>query len=240
MEWGTRSSHRHPSWVPWWREGQQGAVGDRLPSHLWPVVAVQLPVQRSGEVSGGHEEQGSWKVTQRGQGVVVRRPSFFEMRHGQPGVPVPLQGEAIRRWLRRNPMYLSPRPGVCWRCGARVGGGRGGRRSKDMSPLHALWGSGAAGSHFVVSASHGRSGPAPQITVGRGWVCGPHPSSATAAYCVAGVLCARAVAYHRLHSCAHSAPIMCASHAVMELRATIHGGKSAPRRCFERLPGRSP
>ena len=68
--------------------GQQGALCNRLLSRLQPVVAVQLPAQRSGEVSGEHEEQGSRNVTQPGQGVIVRRPPFFEMPHGKPDAPL--------------------------------------------------------------------------------------------------------------------------------------------------------
>ena len=37
-------------------EGQLGAVGNHLPSHRQPVVAVQLPAQHGGEVGGEHEE----------------------------------------------------------------------------------------------------------------------------------------------------------------------------------------
>ena len=102
-----------------------------------------------------------------------------------------------------------------------------------------MWGSGAARSHSVVSASQGRSGPAQRIIVGRGRVCGPPPSSGKAAYCAAGAPGERVVVHHGLLSCPHSAPTMCASHAVMELRPMIHVWKSAPRRCFEKPAGRS-
>ena len=37
-------------------QGQQSAVGDGLPSHPQPVVAVPLPAQGGGEVVGEHEE----------------------------------------------------------------------------------------------------------------------------------------------------------------------------------------
>ena len=118
-------------------------------------------------------------------------------------------------------------------------GGRGARRSEATSPLHPVWGSGAACSSSVVVASHGRSGPAPQITVGCGRVCGLHPLSGMASYCGVGFPSARVVAHYWSQSRAHSAPTMCASHAVMELCLMIHGGKSVPRRCFERPSGRS-
>ena len=58
-------------------EGQQGVVCNHLPSHLHPVVAVQLSAQRGGGVGGEHEEQRSCNVTQQGQGVIVCRPPFF-------------------------------------------------------------------------------------------------------------------------------------------------------------------
>ena len=125
--------------------------------------------------------------------------------------------------------------GVC----RRAGGARGIQRSEDTSPRHPVWGSDAAHSHSVVSASHRRSGPAPRITVGRGRECRPHPSKGTAAYCVAGTPGERVPAHHLLHSCAYSASPICASHAVMELRPMIHSGKSAPRMCFEKPPDRS-
>ena len=50
---------------------------------------------------------------------------------------------------------------------------------------------------------------------------------------------ARVAAHHRLHSRAHSSPTMRASHAVMEPRPMIHGGKRASCRCLENPPGRS-
>ena len=109
-------------------------------------------------------------------------------------------------------------------------GGRGALRSEDTSLLHPVRGSGAACSHSVAAVSHGRSGTAPQISVVRGRVCSPHPSSRMAAYCAVGVPDAQVVAHHGLHLRAHSTPTMCASHAVRELRPMIHCGKSAPRR----------
>ena len=51
--------------------------------------------------------------------------------------------------------------------------------------------------------------------MGRGRVCGPHPSSGTAAYCSAGVSGGRVVAHQRFHACAYSAPMMHASQAVI-------------------------
>ena len=63
-------------------EGQQGAVGEHLPSHPQPVAAVQLTAQRDGEVGGELEVYGSWKVTQPGQCVIVRGPPFLEIPHG--------------------------------------------------------------------------------------------------------------------------------------------------------------
>ena len=116
-------------------------------------------------------------------------------------------------------------------------GGRGAWRSENTSHLHPLWGSGAARNHPLVAVSHGRSGPGPRITVGRGRVCGPYPSSGTSAYCGAGVPGVRVVAHHRLHSRAHSVPTMRAFRTVMELRPNTPGGKSVPRRC---LPRRCP
>ena len=44
---------------------------------------------------------------------------------------------------------------------------------------------------------------------------------------------------HRLHPRAHSSPTMRASHAVMEPRPMIHGGRRASCRCFKNPPGRS-
>ena len=73
-------------------EGQQGAVFDRLAFHLQPIVALHVPEQRGCEVSAVHEEEGSWNVSQPGQNVIIRRPPFFEMRHGTPGAPL-LRGE---------------------------------------------------------------------------------------------------------------------------------------------------
>ena len=43
--------------------------------------------------------------------------------------------------------------------------------SEDTAPLHPAWGSGAARSHSAAAASHGRSGPALPIFLGRGPVC---------------------------------------------------------------------
>ena len=118
-------------------------------------------------------------------------------------------------------------------------GALGDQKSEDTSPRHPLRGSGALRSLSASSASYRRSGPAPQTTVGRSWVCGPHSSSETAAYCAAGLPDGRVVLQHRLQSCAHSAPTMRASQAVMEVRQVIQGGKSTPRRCFEKPQGRS-
>ena len=118
-------------------------------------------------------------------------------------------------------------------------GGTGVLTSEDTSPVHPVSGPGAACSHPPVAASHGWSGPAPRITVGLGRVSGPHPSSGMAVYRCAGVPGARVAAHHRLHSRAHSSPTTRASHAVMEPRPMIHGGKRAPCRCFENPPGRS-
>ena len=111
--------------------------------------------------------------------------------------------------------------------------------NEDTSPVHPVCGLGAACSHSPVAASHGWSGPAPRITVGLGRVSGPHPLSGMAAYGCAGVSGARVAAHHRFHSRAHSSPTMRASHAVMEPRPMIHGGKRATCRCFENPPGRS-
>ena len=36
---------------------------------------------------GSMRSRGPWNVAQPGQGVVVRRPCNFEMRHGEPGSP---------------------------------------------------------------------------------------------------------------------------------------------------------
>ena len=110
--------------------------------------------------------------------------------------------------------------------------------SEDTSPVHPVCGPGAACSHSPVAASHGWSGPAPRITVGLGRVSGPHPSSGMAAYCCAGVSGARVAAHHWLHLRAHSSPTMRASHAIMETRLMIHGGKRASCRCFENPPGK--
>ena len=118
-------------------------------------------------------------------------------------------------------------------------GGTGVLTSEDTSPVHPVCGPGAACSHSPVAASHGWSGPAPRITVGLGRVSGPHHSSGMAAYRCAGVSGARVAAHHRPHSRAHSSPTMRASHAVMEPRPMIHGGKRASCRCFRKLPSRS-
>ena len=118
-------------------------------------------------------------------------------------------------------------------------GGTGVLTSEDTSPVHPVCGPGAACSHSPVAASHGWSGPAPRITVGLGRVSGPHPLSGMAAYRCAGVSGARMAAHHRPHSRAHSSPTMRASHAVMEPRPMIHGGKRASCSCLENPPGRS-
>ena len=78
--------------------------------------------------------------------------------------------------------------------------------------------------------------PAPRTMVGLGRVSGPHPRSGMAAYRCAGVSGARVAAHHRPHSRAHSSPTMRASHAVMEPRPMIHGGKRASCRCLENPP----
>ena len=69
-------------------EGQQGAIRDLFPPHLQPAAAVRIPGQRGGEVGGEHDGQWSPNVAQPGQGVIVRRPLFYEMRHSEPGAPV--------------------------------------------------------------------------------------------------------------------------------------------------------
>ena len=84
-------------------EGQEGAVRDCLPPHSQPVAAVQLLAQRGCKVGGEHEEQGPLGVAQPGQGVVVYRPTGFEVRHGEPV----LRGVAIGRWPCRVPIYVS-------------------------------------------------------------------------------------------------------------------------------------
>ena len=218
-------------------EGQQGAVRDRLPPNPQPAAAVQLRAQHSGEVGGEHEEQGSWNVAQPGQGVSVRRPLLFEMRHGEPRVPV--------FWREQPDGGCVAPPCAYLRGSEHVGGpeheagGMGAWKSEDTSPLHPVWASGATCSHSVAATSHGRSGPAPRITVGRGWVCGPRPSNGMAACCGVGVPGAPVVAHHQLNSRAQAAPTMCAFHTVMELCPMIHSWKSLPRRCFEKSPGRS-
>ena len=118
-------------------------------------------------------------------------------------------------------------------------GGTGVLTSEDTSPVHPICGPGAACSHAPVAASHGWPGPAPRIMVGLGRVSGPHHRSGMAAYRCAGVSGARVAAHHRLHSRAHSSPTMRASHAVMEPRPMIHGGKRASCRCLENPPGMS-
>ena len=75
--------------------------------------------------------------------------------------------------------------------------------------------------------------------MGLGRVSGPHPPSEMVVYRCAGVSGAHVAAHHRLYSRAHSSPTMRVSHAVMELRPMIHGGKRASCRCFENPPGRS-
>ena len=117
-------------------------------------------------------------------------------------------------------------------------GGRGAQMSKDTSPSHPFCGSGAACSHSFAAVPHGWWGAAPGIMVGRGWVCGLHPSSGMAAYRCAGVSGARVAAHCRLHSLAHSSPTIPASSVVMEPRPMIHRGKRASCRCFEKSPGR--
>ena len=165
-----------------------------------------------------------------GKGFIVHRASFFELRHGKPGAPLlrgePPDGGCVATYV---PISAAGSTFVVW---STRRGGRGARRCEDTSPLHSVCGSWAACSHPVVAASHGRSETPPQITVGQGWVCGTHPSSGMAAYCNAGVPGVCVVAHHRLHSCADSAPTMCASHALMELLPMTDGGKSAPRRCW--------
>ena len=118
-------------------------------------------------------------------------------------------------------------------------GGAGVLTSEDTSPVHPVCGPGAACSHSPVAASHGWSSPAPRITVGLSRVSGPHPPSGMAAYRCAGISGARVAAHHRLHSRVVSSLTMRASHAVMEPRPMIHGGKRASCRCFENPPSRS-
>ena len=79
-------------------------------------------------------------------------------------------------------------------------------RSEDPSSPPTVWGFGAARSLSVAAASHGRSGPAPRIIVGRGRVCGPHPSNWTLAYCGAGPP-------WRARFCAPTAPLTRPLHA---------------------------
>ena len=179
-------------------EGQQGAVRDRLPAEPAPPAAVQLPAQRGGEVSGEHDEQGPWNVAQPGQHVIARRPLFYEARHSEPGAPVLWRERPVGGCVAPQCVCLGGSEQVCGL--EHEAGRRGAQRSEDTSPPHPVWGPWAACSHSVMAAaSHGRSGPVPQITVGRGRVCGPHPSSGRAANCGVGVPGARVV-------CAAAAP----------------------------------
>ena len=111
--------------------------------------------------------------------------------------------------------------------------------SEDTSPAHPTCGFWAACSHSSAAAFQGWSGPAPRITMGRGRVCGPHPSSGMAAHCCAGASGARVAAHHRPHSRAHCAPTIRASKPVMEPRPMIHGWKRVSCRSFEKPPSRS-
>ena len=64
--------------------------------------------------------------------------------------------------------------------------------SENMSPLRPSRGSGAACSHSSAATSHGWSGPAPRIMVGRGRVCFPPPLERDGAVPLCGGLrCAR-------------------------------------------------
>ena len=116
-------------------------------------------------------------------------------------------------------------------------GGRGFSKNEDKSPPHPVWGLVAVRIDAAPWASHGRSGSAPPIVNGRGWVCGPHPSRGILASALASG--ERLVSQHRLQCQAQSEPTMRASHAVMELRPMIHRGNSAPQRCPEKPSGRS-
>ena len=120
--------------------GQQGAVRDRLQAHPQPAAAVQLPAQRGGKVCWEHQEQGSWNVAEPGQGVIVRRPLFHEMRHSEPGAPV------LWREPPESGCVTSPRLGACWWRGALGGGGGvlGGARTHRFSTPYGASGPPAA------------------------------------------------------------------------------------------------
>ena len=218
-------------------EVQQGVVRNHLRPHLQLVAAVQLPAQRGGKFGGEHEEQGSWNVAQPAQAVIVCRPQFFEMCHSKPGAPV------LRREPPDNGCVASP---CVYLCGSEyVGGVRdeaGGEGCPEerghiaSPPRIGFWGRlqpfhGGRVPRALRAHPNNQRGPQPGV-----W---PPPSSGTAAYCGGGVPGARVVGNHWSKLRAHSAPTMCASHAVMEMRPMIHGGKSVPRRCFEKPPGRS-
>ena len=172
-----------------------------------------------------HEKQGSCKVTQPGQRVVVLKPLFGEMRHSEPGAPV---------FWRERPDVGCVAPSCVYLRGLEHIG----------RVEHEAGGEGYPEERGHITSSP-RLGllcclqPFSRLRVPQAFRARPANHRGLPAHCGVGVSGACAVGHHRLHSRAHSAPTMCASHAVMELRRMIHDWKSAPRRWLEKPPGRS-
>ena len=141
-------------------EGQQGAVGDRLPAHSQPAAALQLPAQRGGEVGGEHEEQVSWNVAQPEQGVIVGRPPFFEMRHGEPGAPVLWREPPDGGCVASPFVYLLGSEHVGG-VGQEVGGVGCSEERGQIASAPGIGVPGEPAAILVAAASHGRSEPAP-------------------------------------------------------------------------------
>ena len=232
VRWGTSVPHWHSSAASRWRRASRLPSATRSPSQL--SISWRSAAARS---VGSIRSKGPRMSPSRDRASSYTGPQVLNCTTVSRAAP-PSRGS--------HRMTAALRPHVCisvawstlavWRT---MRGGMGARMNEDTSPLHPACGSGAACSHSFAVASQGWLGRAPRIMVGRGRVCGAHPSSGMAVYCCAGVYGACMAAHHRPHSRAHSSPTIRASHAVMVPRPMIHRGKTASCRCLEKPPGGS-
>ena len=171
---GTRAPHWHPSETSRWRRAS------RVPSAVasYPTLSpLQLSSSRR---SAAARLVGSMRS--RGPGMLPSRDRSLSYV-GPPSLKCATVSRLAPPSGGSHRMVAASRPHACISVARSTlaawstrRGGRGARMSNDLSPLHPTCGSGAACSQPLAAASHGWSGPAPRIMVGRGRVCGPQPS----------------------------------------------------------------
>ena len=180
VRWGTSVPHWHSSAASRWRRAS------RLPS-VTASEPYPQPVARS---VGSMRSKGLRMPPSRDKASLYTDPPVLKCATVSRAAPP--SGGSHRMVAASRPhvsISVARSTLAVWRT---MRGGMGARMSEDTSPLHPACGSGAACSHSSAAASHGWSGPAPRIIVGRGRVFGPHPSSGMAAYRCAGVSGSRA------------------------------------------------